>query len=87
MTKRADTSSSCINGGARTAVDLGRLVFAGELLMRQPGIVALHAVTTSNATRYAFQTQRERRDPSAAAAAERRVSADVPRCDCRRAVT
>ena len=29
---------------------------AGELLMRQPGIVALHAVTTSNALRYAYAT-------------------------------
>ena len=28
---------------------------AGELLMRQPGIVALHAVTTTNACRYAFK--------------------------------
>ena len=27
---------------------------AGELIMRQPGIIALHAVTTSNAIRYAF---------------------------------
>jgi hypothetical protein len=27
---------------------------AGELLMRKPGIVALHAVTTSNAIQYAF---------------------------------
>ncbi len=27
---------------------------AGELLMRQPGIVALHAVTSTNALRYAF---------------------------------
>ena len=27
---------------------------AGELLMRQPGIVALHAVTSTNAFRYAF---------------------------------
>ena len=27
---------------------------AGELLMRQPGIVALHAMTTTNALRYAF---------------------------------
>ena len=33
----------------------GMLVGAGELLMRQPGIVALHAVTTSNALRYAFE--------------------------------
>ncbi len=28
---------------------------AGELLMRQPGIVALHAVTTSNALHFAFR--------------------------------
>ncbi len=28
---------------------------AGELVMRQPGIVALHAVTTTNAMRYAYQ--------------------------------
>jgi hypothetical protein len=28
---------------------------AGELLMRQPGIVSLHAVTTTNAARYAFE--------------------------------
>lgn len=28
---------------------------AGELLMRQPGIVALHAVTSTNAFRYAFR--------------------------------
>jgi len=32
------------------------LVGAGELLMRQPGIVALHAVTTTNAMRFAFET-------------------------------
>jgi hypothetical protein len=31
-------------------------VAAGELLMRQPGIVALHAVTTSNALHFAYQT-------------------------------
>lgn len=31
-------------------------VGAGELLMRQPGIVALHAVTTTNALRYAYLT-------------------------------
>ena len=30
------------------------LTSAGELLMRQPGIVALHAVTSSNALHYAF---------------------------------
>jgi hypothetical protein len=32
------------------------LLGAGELLVRQPGIVALHAVTTSNALRYAWDT-------------------------------
>jgi hypothetical protein len=31
-------------------------VGAGELLVRQPGIVALHAMTSSNALRYAFDT-------------------------------
>jgi hypothetical protein len=31
-------------------------VAAGELLMRQPGIVALHAVTTTNALSFAYQT-------------------------------
>lgn len=30
-------------------------VGSGELLVRQPGIVALHAMTSSNALRYAFQ--------------------------------
>lgn len=33
---------------------------AGELLLRQPGIVALHAVTTTNAMHYAFQASRDR---------------------------
>ena len=32
------------------------LTGSGELLMRQPGIVGLHTVTTSNALRYAFDT-------------------------------
>ena len=34
----------------------GLFASAGELLMRQPGIVALHSVTTTNAMRYAFAT-------------------------------
>jgi hypothetical protein len=34
---------------------------AGELLLRQPGIVALHAVTTTNALRYAYQTSADDR--------------------------
>jgi hypothetical protein len=32
------------------------LLGAGELLLRQPGIVALHAVTTTNAVRYAYES-------------------------------
>src|SRR5690606_26290190 len=34
----------------------GLFASSGELLMRQPGIVALHSVTTTNAMRYAFAT-------------------------------
>jgi hypothetical protein len=37
----------------------GLLLGAGELLMRQPAIVALHAVTTSNALHYAYQTTQD----------------------------
>lgn len=33
----------------------GLMVGAGELVVRQPGIVALHAVTSSNALRYGFE--------------------------------
>jgi hypothetical protein len=32
---------------------------AGELLLRQPGIVALHSATTTNAVHYAFRTSRD----------------------------
>jgi hypothetical protein len=34
---------------------------AGELLMRQPGIVSLHAVTTTNALQYAYQASADDR--------------------------
>jgi hypothetical protein len=34
---------------------------SGEMLMRQPGIVALHASTTTNAIRYAFDTSADDR--------------------------
>ncbi len=34
----------------------GLLCGAGELLMRQPGIVGIHTLTTSNALRYAYET-------------------------------
>ncbi len=33
---------------------------AGELLMREPGLVALHAVTSTNALHFAYQTSAER---------------------------
>ncbi len=38
----------------------GLFASASELLMRQPGIVALHSVTTTNAMRYAFATTSQR---------------------------
>ncbi len=61
--RQANEDESCekvveiINSGVHPqAVWDALLVGAGELLARQPGIVALHAVTTSNALRYAFNT-------------------------------
>ena len=56
---------------------------AGELLMRQPGIVALHAVDHDQRPALRLPGQRRRRDPPAAAAPERRVPAAVPRRDGR----
>jgi len=45
-----------LNGGTSPqAVWDALLLGAGELLLRQPGIVALHAVTTTNALRYAYE--------------------------------
>ena len=41
--------------GAQSIWD-GLHLAAGELLMRQPGIASLHAVTTTNALRYAYET-------------------------------
>jgi hypothetical protein len=32
------------------------MLYAGELLMKQPGIVGLHTLTSTNALRYAYQT-------------------------------
>jgi hypothetical protein len=43
-------------GVAAQSVYDGLLVGSGELLMRQPGIIALHAMTTTNAIRYIFNT-------------------------------
>ena len=46
-----------LNGGvAVSSIWDGLFVAAGELLMRQPGIVGLHTLTTLNALHYAFQT-------------------------------
>lgn len=44
------------SGVTAQAVWDGLFASSGELLMRQPGIVALHSVTTANAMRYAFAT-------------------------------
>jgi len=41
-------------GAAAQSIWDGILLGAGELLARQPGIIGLHAVTTSNALRYAY---------------------------------
>ncbi|HEV7281898.1 MAG TPA: hypothetical protein VGN57_16980 [Pirellulaceae bacterium] len=50
-----DLTVELLNRGvAAQSVWDAQLVAAGELLMKQPGIVALHAVTTSNAAKYAF---------------------------------
>lgn len=54
-----DTCRYCVEalnrGVAAQSLWDGLLVGAAELLMRQPGIVSLHAVTSSNALRYAFE--------------------------------
>jgi hypothetical protein len=61
--RQANPAEACakvveaVNGGVAPrsvwdAVHVG----AGELLARQPGIVALHAVTSANALRYAYET-------------------------------
>jgi len=51
-----DTLVELIHKGASSqAIWDGLHVSAGELLMRQPGIVALHAVTSTNALHFAYQ--------------------------------
>ena len=53
----SDKVVSLLNGGVSPrAVWDGLFVGAGELLMRQPGIVALHTLTTLNALHYAYET-------------------------------
>lgn len=42
------------NGTAANSIYDALLLGAGECLMRKPGIIGLHAVTTTNAMRYAF---------------------------------
>ncbi len=61
--READENQSCekaielINRGvAPQSIWDAMLLGAGELLVRKPGIVALHAVTTTNALRYAWGT-------------------------------
>ncbi|MEX2111832.1 MAG: hypothetical protein WD845_01520 [Pirellulales bacterium] len=63
MLRQADEHEACaqvveiINRGVHPqAVWDAMFLGAGELLVRQPGIVALHAVTTTNALRYAWNT-------------------------------
>lgn len=52
----SDRVVSLLNGGvAPSSVWDGLFVSAGELLMRQPGIVSLHTLTTLNALHYAYQ--------------------------------
>jgi hypothetical protein len=46
-------------GVAPRSVWDGLFLGAGELLMRQPGIVGLHTLTSMNALRYAFDTTRD----------------------------
>jgi hypothetical protein len=52
-----DTAVNLLNRGAAPQ-NVWDAIFdgSGELLMRRPGIVALHAVTTSNALHFAFRT-------------------------------
>lgn len=52
-----DQVVALLNRGAATqSIWDGLMNGAGELLMRQPGIVALHAITSTNALRFAFDT-------------------------------
>jgi len=56
----ADQVLKLLQSGTATA-SIWDALFAGaaELLMRQPGIVALHAVTTTNALHHAFRTSED----------------------------
>ena len=50
----------------------------GEILMREPGIVPLHSVTTTNAINVHLRALAERRDPPTSPASERFVSSVSP---------
>ena len=51
-----DAVVNALNSGASPQSVWDALhVVAGEMLMQQPGIVALHAVTTTNALAYAYK--------------------------------
>lgn len=49
------------NGAAVQAIWDGLFLSAGELLVRQPGIVALHSLTTSRAIHYAYRFAKDDR--------------------------
>ncbi len=59
----------------------GLFVGAEELLMRQPGIIALHAVTSTNALHFAYKTDGQRRNEAAVIAAECSVCAALSTSD------
>jgi hypothetical protein len=53
----SDLVVSLLNRGvAPSSIWDGLFLAAGELLMRQPGIIGLHTLTTMNALHYSFQT-------------------------------
>ncbi len=66
MLRTAQSEDACeqvvqaVNGGLSPDVVWDALFLsAGELLCRQPGIISLHALTTTNAIHYAFRTTRD----------------------------
>ncbi len=50
-----EAAAAMASGGSGQAVWDAVFVSAGELLMRQPGIIGLHSLTTSNAVRYLWR--------------------------------
>lgn len=52
------TTELCKRGVAVQSIVDGLFLSAGEMLMQQPGIVALHSATSTNAMHYALQTVR-----------------------------